>query len=112
MCNGYGNLLLHPNREYLKKIAPQITQFLHYYSWAVNLEKSHLEPFQQFQYLGWIWNLTTMTIQLPSKKHQKVLNKLKTTKKYIQEKSNFSNNSSKINWDAFHYQNLILFCSF
>jgi hypothetical protein len=47
-----------------------------------------------------------MTIQLPSKKHQKVLNKLKT-KKYIQEKSNSSNNNSKINWDAFHYQNLI-----
>jgi hypothetical protein len=35
----------------LKKIARQITQFLRYYGWTVNLEKSHLEQSQQFQYL-------------------------------------------------------------
>jgi hypothetical protein len=37
------DLLLHPNKDYLEIIVPQITQFLHYYGWTVNLEKSHLE---------------------------------------------------------------------
>jgi hypothetical protein len=45
-------LLLHPDKNHLAKLAPQITQFLQYFGWTVNLEKSHLQPTQQFQYLG------------------------------------------------------------
>jgi hypothetical protein len=96
-------LLLHPSKDYLEKIAPQITQFLCYYSWTVNFEKSHLKPSQQFQYLGWIWN-STMTVQLPSESPKQV----KISKKEsIQEKSNTSEDTGKINWNAFHNQNSI-----
>jgi hypothetical protein len=32
-------LLLHPNKNHLKKITPQITKFLQYFGWIVSLKK-------------------------------------------------------------------------
>jgi hypothetical protein len=37
-------LLLHPDKNHLEKLAPQITQFLQHFGWTVNLEKPHLQP--------------------------------------------------------------------
>jgi hypothetical protein len=49
-------LILHQNQNHLKRITPQITQFLQHLGWSVNLEKSNLIPSHQFKYLSWIWN--------------------------------------------------------
>jgi hypothetical protein len=58
-------LILHQDPNRLKEIAPQITQFLQYLGWTVNLEKSNLIPSNQFKYLGWMWNTLDMSVHLP-----------------------------------------------
>jgi hypothetical protein len=77
-------LLLHPDKNHLAKLAPQLPQLLQYYGWTVNLEKSHPQPTQQFQYLGWIWDSVNMTVQLLSDRHLRILKELRIAKKRIQ----------------------------
>jgi hypothetical protein len=79
-------LFLHPDKNHLAKLTLQISQFFQHYGWTVNLEKSHFQPTQQFQYLGWIWDSTTMTVQLPKDRHLRILKELRTVKKRIYKK--------------------------
>jgi hypothetical protein len=83
-------LLLHPDKNHLVKLAPQITQFLQYYRWAVNFEKSHLQLTQQFQYLGWIWDSVNITVKLPKDRHLRILKELRNAKKKIYNKKRTS----------------------
>jgi hypothetical protein len=103
-------VLLHSNKNHLEKLAPQITQFLQHFGWTVNLEKSHLQPTQQFQYLGWIWDSTTITVQLPTTERQTSENikRIKNCKEEnLQKENNFCKNCSNFDWDAFRYKDTI-----
>jgi hypothetical protein len=44
-------LLLHEDKHYLKKVGGDISKYLSYMGWTVNIEKSHLEPSKKFEYL-------------------------------------------------------------
>jgi hypothetical protein len=92
--------------NHLAKLAPQITQFLQYYGQTLNLKKSHLQPTQQFQYLGWIWGSTTMTVQLPKNRCLRIKNR---KEKDLQKENDFCENSSNFDWDAFCYNPKHLF---
>jgi hypothetical protein len=94
-------LLLHPDKNHLAKLAPHITQFLQHYGWTINLEKSHLQPTQQFQYR----DSTTMTVQLPPDRHLRILKELRTED--LQKENDFCKNSSNFDWDAFRYKDTI-----
>jgi hypothetical protein len=45
-------ILLHPEPRHLKKVGEDVTLFLQWLGWTVNLEKRHLQPSKTFRYLG------------------------------------------------------------
>jgi hypothetical protein len=70
----------------------------------VKLEKYHLQPTQQFQYLGWIWDDSSITERQTSKNIERTKNR---QEKNLQKEDHFCTNSSDFDWDAFRYKDTI-----
>jgi hypothetical protein len=74
-------ILLHQNPDHLKKVGQEVTEFLEWLGWTVNLEKSQLDPSQTFKYLGWQWNSSELTVQIPKERREKALALLREFRK-------------------------------
>jgi hypothetical protein len=75
------SILLHSDPEHLKKVGEEVTLFLQWLGWTMNLEKSHLQPTRTFRYLGWEWNSSNLTVCLTKERRQKALNLLREARK-------------------------------
>jgi hypothetical protein len=64
-------LLLHQDKDYLQQIGEEISQYLSYLGWSVNIEKSHLIPSKQFEYLGYVWDSTERSVKIKDIKRKK-----------------------------------------
>jgi hypothetical protein len=74
-------ILLHQDPEHLKIVGEEVTRFLQWLGWTVNLEKSHLQPTMTFRYLGWVWDSSKLTVCLTQERRQKALNLLRDARK-------------------------------
>jgi hypothetical protein len=76
-------LLLHQDPDHLRRIQGEITRFLQWLGWTVNLEKSNLEPSQIFKYLGWQWDSRDLTVRLTKERREKALKSLMLLRKKV-----------------------------
>jgi hypothetical protein len=76
-------LLTHPNRRHLKSIGEEVALFLEALGLTVNREKSHLNPMRVFRYLGWVFDTSNMTLQLPEERKLKALDLVQKLKKSV-----------------------------
>jgi hypothetical protein len=74
-------LLLHQDKNYLRQIGEEIKQYLSYLGWTVNTENSHLEPSQQFEYLGYIWDSANRSVKIKEVTRKKALDLLRFFRK-------------------------------
>jgi hypothetical protein len=74
-------LLLHADKDYLYRVGQDVMKFFRHFGWTVNVEKSHLDPSQEFAYLGWIWNSVGMSVKLPKERVTKALTVLRSFRK-------------------------------
>ncbi|KAA6360606.1 MAG: hypothetical protein EZS28_043867, partial [Streblomastix strix] len=67
----------------------QIMKILQYFGWIIAIDKSQINPTQTVEFLGWQWNMRTMTMQMTTPRRREVLKQLRhlmelaTRKKYI-----------------------------
>jgi hypothetical protein len=66
-------IVLHQDPKRLEEIGKELADYLKYFGWMVNLEKSHLVPSKIFTYLGWTLNSEDMTIQLTKERYKTCL---------------------------------------
>jgi hypothetical protein len=71
-------LVVDQNRQRLQLIAPQILDFLRLLGWTINEQKCNLKPQRIFEFLGWKWNTTQLSVELPTEKRKCLLKVIKT----------------------------------
>ncbi|KAA6361971.1 MAG: hypothetical protein EZS28_042501, partial [Streblomastix strix] len=76
-------LLLHQNKEYLKKMTQRVMDTLKYFRFAMNTEMSETEPNQIIIFLGWEWNLANATVRTKPKKRLLLLRDLYYMRRWI-----------------------------
>jgi hypothetical protein len=76
-------ILLYPSAWHLKKTEREITKFLQWLGWTVNLEKSHLKSSRTFKYLGWEWDSQTLSVRLTDERQRKALDSIRGLRKAV-----------------------------
>ncbi|KAA6396863.1 MAG: hypothetical protein EZS28_007610 [Streblomastix strix] len=59
-----GIVLLHQDKDYLKRTTQEIIAFLQNFGFKIQLKKSYLYPSRVLNYLGWIWNSNLLEVMM------------------------------------------------
>jgi hypothetical protein len=86
-------ILLHQDKNYLAKVANEVTLFLRWLGWTINIEKSNLIPSQTWKYLGWEWDSTNLSIHLTKERRLKALATLRETRKSVYKRKKVTTRS-------------------
>ena len=57
-------LLMHQDREKCQLYTLQIAAFLQHLGWTLSIKKCSLLPSQSIEFLGWLWNSATLTLEM------------------------------------------------
>ncbi|KAA6362730.1 MAG: hypothetical protein EZS28_041743 [Streblomastix strix] len=70
-------LLIHQNKDLLKRETMNIWQTLENFGWRISKDKCEIEPKQIITFLGWILNIKNMQLQISEERKEKLIQALK-----------------------------------
>ncbi|KAA6402226.1 MAG: hypothetical protein EZS28_002241 [Streblomastix strix] len=70
-------ILLHPNKNQLKLITIQDTQYVQSLGWKLQQKKCRLYPSTTFIYLDWKWNSITIEVKMPQVRRKMMKSNIK-----------------------------------